>query len=88
MQIQSDVKLISEGINNSAQAAKHEVEKGKETTEALGKVRGDMQEILEGATDIMRANEESSKAAVEVAKRRVKSLPRPPKSKAPHARSR
>ncbi len=35
VQIQSDVKVISEGINELAQTAKREVEKGRETTEAL-----------------------------------------------------
>ena len=68
VQIQSDVKVISEGINDSAQTAKREVEKGKETTQALGQIRVDMQTIVDGAGEIVRANDESSRAAIEVQK--------------------
>ena len=41
VQIQTDVKAVSEGINDSAQTAKREVEKGRETTESLTKIRLD-----------------------------------------------
>ena len=68
VQIQTDVKAVSEGINESAQTAKREVEKGREATEALTKIRLDMQEILDGSSEILRASEESAKAAIEVQK--------------------
>ncbi len=46
----------------------NEVEKGRETTESLTKIRLDMQEILDGSSEILRASEESAKAAIEVPK--------------------
>ena len=36
VQIQKDVKVIAEGIQNSATAAREEMAKGKKTTEAAG----------------------------------------------------
>jgi len=47
VQIQKDVKVIAEGIQNSATAAREEMVKGKKTTEALEQVLGmGMQEGL------------------------------------------
>ena len=40
VQIQKDVKVIAEGIQSSATAAREEMVKGKKTTEALEQVRG------------------------------------------------
>ena len=42
VQIQKDVKVIAEGIQSSATAAREEMVKGKKTTEALEQVRADM----------------------------------------------
>jgi methyl-accepting chemotaxis protein len=66
--IQSDVKVIAEGINRSAQAARAEVEKGKEIAIQLESVRGSMTDILKGAEEITKYSVESEKAAIEAQK--------------------
>jgi methyl-accepting chemotaxis protein len=66
--IQGDVKLIAEGINRSAESARSEVEKGKETTVQLESVRQAIAEILTGAEEILKNALESEKAAVEAQK--------------------
>ena len=69
VQIQTDVKVVSEGINEFAQTAKREVEKGRETTEALDQdPPATCRKLSNGSPEILRASEESDKAAVEVQK--------------------
>jgi methyl-accepting chemotaxis protein len=67
-QIQKDVKVIAEGINASAAAAKQEVEKGKVVTTQLEQTRADMVEITNGGREIAKASEESAIAAKAVQK--------------------
>ena len=66
--IQTDVKLIAEGINRSAEAARSEVVNGKAIGIQLEAVRTAMIEILKGAEDIVKYSVESEKAAVEAQK--------------------
>jgi methyl-accepting chemotaxis protein len=66
--IQGDVKMIAEGINRSAEAARSEVVKGKAIGVQLDAVRASMIEILKGADDILKYSIESEKAAVEAQK--------------------
>ncbi len=66
--IQSDVKVIAEGINRSAEAARTEVEKGKVIAVQLEDVRGAMVDILKGAEEIAKYSIESEKAAMEAQK--------------------
>jgi methyl-accepting chemotaxis protein len=68
VQIQKDVKVIAEGIQASAVAARDEMAKGKKTTEALEQVRGDMAEVITGGREIARASEEANVAAKEAQK--------------------
>ena len=67
-QIQKDVKVIAEGINGSAAAAKQEVEKGKAVTTQLEQTRVDMIDITNGGREIAKASDESAIAAKEVQK--------------------
>jgi methyl-accepting chemotaxis protein len=67
-QIQKDVKVIAEGITNSANSAKQEVEKGKAITSQLDLIRTDMVDIANGGREIAKANEESATAAREAQK--------------------
>ena len=48
-QIQQEVKVIADGINGSAKAARSEVENGRTVTAQLEQVRLDMVEIVRGA---------------------------------------
>lgn len=66
--IQGDVKIIADGINTSANAARGEVEKGKVIAVQLDGVRGGMAEILKGAEEIAGLATESEKAAIEAQK--------------------
>ena len=66
--IQADVKVIAEGINRSAEAARSEVDKGKAIGVQLDAVRASMIEILKGADEILKYSIESEKAAVEAQK--------------------
>jgi methyl-accepting chemotaxis protein len=68
VQIQRDVKVIAEGIQNSAVAARDEMAKGKKTTEGLEQVRTDMAEVITGGREIARTSEESNTAAKEAQK--------------------
>src|SRR3984957_2088749 len=65
VQIQRDVKVIAEGIQSSAVAAREEMQKGKKTIDALEQVRGDMSEVIVGCREIARGAEESNVAAKE-----------------------
>jgi len=67
-QIQRDVKVIAEGITNSAANARQEVEKGKQITAQLDQIRSDMGEVTVGCREIVKANEESASAIKEVQK--------------------
>jgi methyl-accepting chemotaxis protein len=66
--IQTDVKVIAEGINRSAEAARSEVVNGKAIGVQLESVRTAMIEILKGADDIVKYSIDSEKAAVEAQK--------------------
>ena len=68
VQIQNDVKVIADGIQSAATAAREEMVKGKKTTEALEQVRGDMSEVIAGGREIARGAEESNTAAKEAQK--------------------
>jgi methyl-accepting chemotaxis protein len=63
--IQGEVKIISEGINGAAEAARAEAEKGKVVTVQLEKARSDMTGIMNGATDIAAAALQSDRATQE-----------------------
>ena len=67
-QIQVEVKVIADGIADSAQAAKSEVESGRIVTEQLETVRIDMGALLKGAQEILTAARESDAAADEAQK--------------------
>ncbi|WP_408586094.1 methyl-accepting chemotaxis protein [Novosphingobium sp.] len=67
-QIQAEVKIIAEGILQSAEAARSEAQKGAEVTDQLGELRADMDAILTGANDVARLNAESETAVVEAQK--------------------
>jgi methyl-accepting chemotaxis protein len=68
VQIQKDVKLIAQGIQQSAVAARDEVEKGRKTTEVLERIRHEMIDVINGGREIARAAEESNVAAREAQK--------------------
>ncbi|ESQ92622.1 methyl-accepting chemotaxis protein [Asticcacaulis benevestitus] len=67
-QIQKDVKIIAEGINNSASAARGDVENGMQVTTRLEQVRVDMLTVIKGSQEISVANIQSLTAAVEAQK--------------------
>lgn len=67
-QIQEDVKVIADGISNSAGAARSEAEKGREVTARLEQIRADMQVVITGSQEISVANQQSLTAAVEAQK--------------------
>ena len=67
-QIQQEVKVIAEGINSSAIAARAEAEKGRAVTQQIDQVRRDMAAILHGAQDVQKAARESDSAAQEAQK--------------------
>jgi methyl-accepting chemotaxis protein len=66
--IQTDVKVIAEGINRSAEAARSEVVNGRAIGVQLETVRTGMIEILKGADDIVKYSIDSEKAAIEAQK--------------------
>jgi methyl-accepting chemotaxis protein len=68
VQIQNDVKVIADGIQSAATAAREEMVKGKKTTDALEQVRGDMSDVIAGGREIARGAEESNSAAKEAQK--------------------
>ncbi|GAB3360035.1 methyl-accepting chemotaxis protein [Giesbergeria sinuosa] len=51
-QIQQEVKVIADGIGQSAKTVEGEVEKGKTITQQLDEVRHTMAELVQGITDI------------------------------------
>jgi len=67
-QIQGEVKSIAEGINDAAEAARSEVEKGKVVTTQLEKARNDMVGIVAGSTEIASAALQSEQATKEAQK--------------------
>ncbi|MBP2314273.1 methyl-accepting chemotaxis protein [Azospirillum soli] len=67
-QIQTEVKLIADGINSAAGVAKSEVEKGRTVTIQLEQIRGDMVSLAKGASEISGASVEAERAAREAQK--------------------
>jgi methyl-accepting chemotaxis protein len=67
-QIQRDVKVIADGINASAAAARTEAENGSAVTAQLHAIRGDIEAIVAGARDILTASDEANAAAGEAQK--------------------
>ncbi|MFC7335428.1 methyl-accepting chemotaxis protein [Rhodocista pekingensis] len=67
-QIQSEVKVIADGINRGADAARSEVEKGRTVGVQLDQIRQDMTGLVKGAADIASAAVESERAAREAQK--------------------
>ncbi|MBF0307245.1 MAG: methyl-accepting chemotaxis protein [Alphaproteobacteria bacterium] len=67
-QIQKQVKLIAEGIQQSAVAARSEVENGAKVTAQLEEIRKDMVEIARGGLEIAAAASQSEIASVEAQK--------------------
>ena len=65
-QIQSEVEVISLGINQSATTARQEVEKGDSINQQLQEVRAGMVQIAKGAEEIATANAQSDRAAIDV----------------------
>lgn len=68
VQIQKEVKLISEGINTAANTVQQEVENGRTITEQLDQIRVDIAEITSGIQEIAAGAEESSVAAQQAIK--------------------
>lgn len=66
--IQSDVKVVANGINASAETARSEVEKGAKITAQLSGIASAMSEILKGADEILKFAVESERAAIEAQK--------------------
>lgn len=67
-QIQGEVKVIAQGINSAAEAAKSEVEKGRTVTGQLARIRTDMTALVRGASEIANASAEADRAAREAQK--------------------
>ncbi|MCW2284094.1 methyl-accepting chemotaxis protein [Rhodoblastus acidophilus] len=67
-QIQNDVKVIAEGINTAAGAARSEAEKGKLVVDNLEQVRQDMQLVVNGCKEISAVNDQAFLAANEAQK--------------------
>lgn len=65
IQIQSEVALITTGINTSASAVMGEVEKGKAISQQLSEIGANMMEILAGARDVATAAVQSNAAATQ-----------------------
>ncbi len=63
--IQTEVKVIAEGIAHSAASAKDEAEKGKAVTRQLEQIRSDLGAIVSGAQEIAAAAAQSNTAARE-----------------------
>ena len=66
--IQTEVKVIAEGVNRAAEATRQEVEKGKGVSSQLDQIRLAMQEVLAGAEEILKLSLESERAAIEAQK--------------------
>ena len=67
-QIQNDVKVIADGINAAAGAARCEADKGKLIIDNLDQVRLDMATIVKGSKEISATNDQSYLAANEAQK--------------------
>jgi methyl-accepting chemotaxis protein len=67
-QIQQEVKVIAEGIGNSAKTVLGEVAKGKEVTVQLDQIRRDAVEIVMGVAEIATGAQQSSVAAKQALK--------------------
>jgi len=67
-QIQSEVKVIADGINDSAAVVKSEVEKGSVISEQLDRIRTDAAAIASGAAEIASAAGQSNVAAQQALK--------------------
>ena len=66
--IQTEVKVVAEGVTRSAETAREEVEKGKTIIGQLDQIRTAMTEILAGSEQILKLSRESETAAVEAQK--------------------
>ena len=64
-QIQSEVQVISTGINQSAQAVQAEVERGKEITTQLTAIAANAGDVVVGATEISAAAQQASAATIQ-----------------------
>lgn len=64
-QIQQEVKVIAEGIGQSAETTRIEAAKGEAVAARLDTIRTDMAEVITGAQQIARLNEESESAVSE-----------------------
>jgi methyl-accepting chemotaxis protein len=67
-QIQVDVTAITAGINSSAKAVEGEVERGKQITQQLERIRIDAIEIVRGITEIATGAIQSNAAALQALK--------------------
>ena len=63
-QVRQGVNTIAAGVQQAAEMARVEVEKGKSITVQLDQIRGDATEIMKGSTEIAVAAGQSEKAAV------------------------
>ncbi|MDR9096155.1 methyl-accepting chemotaxis protein [Burkholderia multivorans] len=68
VQIQCEVKAISEGINTSAKTVEAEVEKGKVITAQLAQIRTELTEVVKGAQEIAAGAAQSNAAAQQALK--------------------
>jgi methyl-accepting chemotaxis protein len=67
-QIRGEVKTIADGINGAAEAARHEVEKGRMVSVQLEKVAAEMGLVVSGSADIVNSALEADRAAKEAQK--------------------
>jgi methyl-accepting chemotaxis protein len=67
-QIQQDVKVISDGINESAQTVEGEVAKGKIITQQLEQIRVDVIDVVKGIVEIAAGAKQSEAAAQQALK--------------------
>jgi len=67
-QIQQEVKVIAEGISNSAKTVEGEVENGRIITQQLEQIRRDTLEIVKGVTEISAGAQQSSVATKQALK--------------------
>jgi methyl-accepting chemotaxis protein len=67
-QIQQDVKVISDGINESAQTVEGEVAKGKIITQQLEQIRIDVVDVVKGIVEIAAGAKQSEAAAQQALK--------------------
>lgn len=65
VQIQQEVKVISDGIYETAKKVEGEVDKGRVVTEQLDQIKDDMSEVLAGVVEIASGAEQSNVAALQ-----------------------